>query len=62
MEGEWGAASLLTGQITSALRQVPTLAEIGKLAPELGYVPVADVTPEPMVRQGAPTRCRYCGL
>ena len=61
-ESAWGRGNPLTGQIASALRQVPTLAEIGKLAPELGYVPVADVTPEPMVRQGAPTRCRFCGL
>lgn len=60
-EGEWGAASPLKGQITSATRQVPTLAEIGNLAPELGYVPVTDVIHVPTVRQGAPTRCRFCG-
>ena len=44
-----------------ALRQVPTLAEIGKLAPELGSVPMKDAASRPMVRQGAPTRCRFCG-
>lgn len=58
---EWGNANPLTGQITSALRRVPTLTEIGKLAPELGYVPVADDFDPPITRQGAPTGCRFCG-
>jgi len=59
-EGDFGTGSPLTGQITLALRLLPTVAEIGKLAPEIGYVPVTDVIPEPMVRQDAPTGCRCC--
>lgn len=60
-ESQWGVSSAVRNQIKSALRQVPTLVEIGKLAPELGNVPVKDAALRPMVRQGAPTRCRFCG-
>ena len=61
-EGDFGTGSPLKGQIASALRQVPTLGEIGRLAAELGSVPVTDVIPEQMVWQGAPKRGRFCGL
>ena len=61
-ESEWGVSTAVRNQIKSALRQVPTLAEIGKLALELGSVPVRDAALRPMVRQGAPMQCRYCGL
>ena len=60
-ESAWGRGNPLTGPITSALRQMPTLAKVRRLAPELGSVPVAEVTSAPMVRQGTPTRCQFCG-
>jgi hypothetical protein len=56
-----GEARPVRNQIMSAIRQVPTLAEIGKLAAELGHVPVMDDILVLMVRHSAPTRCRYCG-
>ena len=61
-ESAWGRGNSLTGPITSALRQVPTLAEVRRLASELGNFQWTGDIPMPMVRQGAPTRCRYCGL
>ena len=60
-EGDLGTGSPLKGQITSALRQVPTLAEVRRLASELGNFQWTGDIPMPMVRQGAPTRCQFCG-
>lgn len=51
-ESAWGTGNPLTGPITSALRQVPTIWEIGWLAPELGSV---------RWRDGIPMRCWFCG-
>ncbi len=57
----WGRTNPLTGQITSALRRVPTLAEVDNLAPDLGCFAVKDGLGNPMVKQDATRACRFCG-
>ena len=61
LDGEGNDHHTSTDRIALALLAMPTLAQIGELARDVGYGDFVEHTTIPVVRYG-PTWCRLCGI